>query len=117
MPLRVSAMIGGQTATAVVRQHFPYGPLVAALLGGLLGGFARRWVKGARRDANARHLAEGAVVALVAFIAAVLGVGYLDLPQAIAATEAGAFLTGALCGFAGVVVLSKLSRTKAEPAA
>jgi hypothetical protein len=39
----------------------------------------------------------------------VLGVGYLHLPAALAATEAGAFLTGALCGFAGVVVLSKLS--------
>lgn len=116
VPLQVSARLGGLTATAVVRQHFPYGPLTAALLGGLLGGFARRWMKGARRKTNTRHLAEGAVVSLVAFTAAVLGVGYLDLPAAIAATEAGAFLTGALCGFAGVVVLAKLSRTKAEAA-
>ena len=107
-PLGVRATVGGLTATATVNQRFPFGPLLAALLGGALGGFARRWMKGARKNAAARHTLEGTVVGLVAFVAAVLGVGYLNLPAAIAATEAGAFLTGALCGFAGVMVLSKL---------
>ena len=108
-PLGLRATAGGLSATAAVQQRFPFGPLLAALLGGALGGYARRWMKGARRSASARHTLEGAVVGLIAFVAAVLGVGYLHLPAALAATEAGAFLTGALCGFAGVVVLSKLS--------
>jgi UDP-N-acetyl-D-mannosaminuronate dehydrogenase len=51
---------------------------------------------------------EGTVVGLVAFVAAVLGVGYLHLPAAIAATEAGAFLTSVLCGFVGVAVFTAL---------
>ena len=43
-----------------------------------------------------RRLVEGLMVALVVFVAGVLGVGYLSLPAAIVATEAGAFLTGVL---------------------
>lgn len=111
-PLDLRATVGGLTATATVSQRFPVGPLIAALIGGALGGFARRWLKGARRDAAPRHTLEGIGVGLVAFVAAVLGVGYLNLPAAIAATEAGAFLIGTACGFAGVTVLATLSRAK-----
>jgi hypothetical protein len=106
--ITVEATVGALTATTELSQRFPTGPLVAALAGGALGGLARRWVKGARKRSAARRVLEGAVVGLVAFVAAVLGVGYLHLPAAIAATEAGAFLTSVLCGFVGVAVFTAL---------
>lgn len=106
----VSATAGALTDSVEVLQRFPTGPLLAALLGGALGGFSRRWVKGAKPRAAWRNPAEGLVVGLVAFVAAVLGVGYLDLPPAIAATEAGAFLTGVLCGFAGVTLFGAMTQ-------
>jgi uncharacterized membrane protein len=98
------------TGITELNQRFPVGPLVATLVGGALGGLARRWVKGkARKRTPLRYMLEGIVVGLVAFVAAVLGVGYLNLPAAIAATEAGAFLTSVLCGFVGVAVLTSLT--------
>jgi hypothetical protein len=108
--ITVQSTVGALTATTELIQRFPTSPLVAALLGGALGGLARRWVKGARKRSVARTVLEGIVVGLVAFVAAVLGVGYLHLPAAIAATEAGAFLTSALCGFAGVTVFAAMTR-------
>lgn len=110
----IQATAGTLSASTEVMQRFPVGPLLAALFGGALGGFSRRWVKGGRRRAGWRNPVEGLVVGLVAFVAAVLGVGYLNLPAAIAATEAGAFLTGVLCGFAGVTVFSAMT-TKLRP--
>ena len=105
----VQATVGALTGTTELNQRFPTGPLIAALLGGALGGLARRWVKGARKRSSARNVLEGLVVGLVAFVATVLGVGYLHLPPAIAATEAGAFLTSVLCGFVGVTVFSAMT--------
>lgn len=111
--LRVSA--DGVAGLARVQQRFPTGPLAAALLGGALGGLARRFVKGARRSLTGRRIGEGLVVASIAFVAGVLGVGQLGLPAAVVATEAGAFLTGALTGFAGVSAIEALAK-KAAPA-
>ncbi|MPY91186.1 MAG: hypothetical protein GEU99_25155 [Luteitalea sp.] len=108
----VRATAGRSVGAAVIEQRFPWGPLVAALLGGSLGGYARRFVKGARRAAASRRVIEGVVVGLVAFVAAVLGVGYLQLPAPIVATEAGAFLTAVLCGFVGVAVLDALTKKR-----
>ena len=105
----VRATVGALTASTGINQRFPFGPLIAALLGGALGGWCRRWVKGARQRSAMRHVTEGVVVGAVAFVAGVLGVGYLHLPAAIVATEAGAFLSGVLCGFVGVTVLSAIT--------
>jgi len=107
--IAVQATAAGLSATTELNQRFPTGPLVAALVGGALGGLARRWVKGARKRAATRNILEGLVVGLVAFVATVIGVGYLHLPPAIAATEAGAFLTSVLCGFAGVTVFTAIT--------
>lgn len=106
----IQATAGTLSATTEIAQRFPFGPLIAALLGGALGGFSRRWMKNAPRRAEWRNATEGLVVGLVAFVAAVLGVGYLNLPPAIAATEAGAFLTGVLCGFAGVAIFGAMTK-------
>lgn len=105
----VEARVGDSLAVATVRQRFPWGPLIAVLMGGALGGFARKFVKGARSNRVPRWIAEGLVVSLIAFVAGVLGVGNLGIPSAIVATEAGAFLTGTLSGFIGVVFLEKLT--------
>jgi hypothetical protein len=110
-PLAVTASAGGLSTSVPLEQRLPWGPLAAALVGGAAGGFARRFVKGASSKGGPLRLAEGLLVAVVAYVAAVLGVGSLGLPMAVAATEAGAFLTGALTGFIGVNVLEALSRS------
>lgn len=112
----VEARVGDSLAVATVTQRFPWGPLIAVLLGGALGGFARKFVKGAASSRVPLWIVEGLVVSLIAFVAGVLGVGNLGIPSAIVATEAGAFLTGALSGFVGVVVLEKLTASfRAKP--
>jgi len=108
----VSVAADGLRGRAVIQQVYPIGPLVAALFGAGLGGYARRFVKGARRSRALRRVIEGVIAGLVAFVAGVLGVGYLHLPPPIVATEAGAFLVSALAGFAGVSVLETLGAKK-----
>jgi hypothetical protein len=93
-----------------VEQAMPWAQLLAALLGGALGGFSRRFLKGARARTAGRRVLEGTIVGLVAFVAGVLGVGYLSLPSPIVATVAGAFLTAVIAGFAGVTVLERLTK-------
>ena len=115
-PLTVTAVAGSLRGEASIQQRVPWGPIIAALFGGALGGFGRRFVKGARKTQTPLRLLEGLIVALVAYVAGVLGVGYLALPMAVVATEAGAFLTGALSGFIGVNVLERL-QGKASPRA
>ena len=109
-PVAITATADGVTGAVTIAQHFPTGPLVAVLLGGAMGGFARSFIKGSRRATTGRRVLEGVVVGSVAFVAGVLGVGYLGLPAVIVATEAGAFLTGALAGFAGVSVMDLLAK-------
>jgi hypothetical protein len=112
--LHIQANAGGQSGTATIERRFPVGPLVGVLVGGGLGGFARRFVKGARRSAHRRRVLEGLSVSLVAFVAGVFGINSIEaLPAELVATEAGAFLVGALSGFTGVSVLEWLSRRKA----
>lgn len=106
--IRVTA--GAHSATHTIQQGFPTGPLVAALLGGIVGGFSRRFARNADGGSTSARIAEGLAVAVVAYVAGVLGVGYLGLPSAVVATEAGAFLTGALTGFVGVTVIEALSK-------
>jgi hypothetical protein len=112
----VRAHADGRSGAVTVRQTFPFGPLSAALIGGALGGFARRFVKGARRSNSARRLLEGVVVGSIVFVSGILGVGYLHLPAALVATEAGAFLTAALGGFVGVSVLESLAKKNSTAA-
>lgn len=106
--LRVTA--GPLSDTVSIEQQFPTGPVLAALLGGALGGFSRRFTKQATNASSGARITEGLAVAIIAYVAGVLGVGYLGLPVAVVSTEAGAFLTGALTGFAGVTVIELLGK-------
>jgi hypothetical protein len=109
-PVTITAMAGGLSDSRTINQQFPLAPLIATLVGGALGGYSRRFSKGAA-DAPARaRIVEGTVVALIAYAASVLGLGWLQLPVGIAVTAAGAFLIGALAGFAGVMVIESLTR-------
>ena len=110
----VRANANGILGVTTLRQDFPTTPLLLALVGGAIGGFARQFLKGAHRAAKRRRVLEGIVVASIAFVAGVLGVGYFDLPSGIVATEAGAFLTGAVAGFAGVSVLELMAKRKSQ---
>lgn len=84
--------------------------MLAALIGGALGGYSRRFSKQATSASSGARIAEGLAVAVIAYVAGVLGVGYLALPVFVVSTEAGAFLTGALTGFVGVTVIEALSK-------
>jgi hypothetical protein len=108
---------GEIVGSVLIQQVVPWPQMLTALIGGGAGGFARRFVRGARRRAAARRIVEGLLVGLVAFVAGVLGVGWMDLPPVIVSTVAGAFLTAVLAGFAGVVVLERLSQPKGGSAA
>ena len=106
----VRARAGALSDSTTIQQTFPLFPLLAGLFGGGLGGFARSFMPRARRRSTPRRVLEGLVVASIAYVAAVLGVAQLGLPAVGAATEAGAFLTGALAGFIGVAVIEQLTR-------
>ncbi len=106
----ITAQAAGFSDSRTVHQHLPLLPLAAALIGGGLGGYSRRFSGGKPRFPAGARVLEGLLVALVAYVAAVLGVGHMGLPPAVAATEAGAFLVGAASGFAGVVVIEMLSK-------
>ena len=100
--VRVTA--GAHSDTVTIPQRFPTTPVLAALLGGAIGGFSRRFSRGASGGSGVTRVAEGLAVAIIAYVAGVLGVGYLGIPAAVVGTEAGAFLTGALTGFAGKII-------------
>jgi len=108
--LDIKVTAGRYSDEVTIEQHFPSEPVLFCLVGGALGGFSRRYTRGARRTGSGKRIVEGLVVAIIAFVAGVLGVGWIHLPAAIVATEAGAFLTGALAGFAGVTAIEWLGR-------
>jgi hypothetical protein len=101
------------SGSLTIRQVTPWAQFAAALIGGALGGYARRFVKGARAKAASRRVLEGLIVGFICFVAGALGVGWNWVPEVVVATIAGAFLTGAITGFTGVTALEKISAPKA----
>lgn len=114
-PARIVATVrtpsGAVLGSVSIQQDMPWAQLLTAVAGGALGGFTRRFIRGARKRQAQRRVLEGAIVGLVAFLAGVLGVGFFSIPSVIVATIAGAFLTGIFAGFTGVSLLEKLSRS------
>lgn len=106
-PLHVTASADGLSGSASFEQTLPIGPLLAALIGGALGAYARRFVD-APHHATSRRVLEGVIVALIAFVGGVLGAGLFDiLPASIVATEAGAFFSSSLAGYLGCTLLER----------
>lgn len=103
------------SGSLTIETRLPWPQLLAAILGGLLGGGCRRFVKGARKQQTVRHLIEGTAVSIIAFVAGVLGVGWLNLPMVIVGTVGGAFLTGAISGFLGIIVLEQITAKVMPP--
>ncbi len=109
-PTQVTATAGGLTDSILIQQEVPVLPPLAALLGGVIGGFSRRFQPGAGKGGSGARVLEGVLAAAVVYVASVIGVGLLSLPTAIAATEAGAFLVGVVGGFVGVALLETLTQ-------
>ena len=81
----------------------------ASLLGGALGGFSRRFRNKDTGSRDFMRVLEGILVAIVGYAVSVLGILQLGVPPAIAATEAGAFVTGVITGFLGVSIIESLT--------
>ena len=109
-PVTIKATAGALSDSRTIDQQLPVAPLTAALVGGALGGFSRRFRKGSAAVADGARVVEGLLVALVAYAASVVGVGWLGIPAAVAGTAAGAFLVGVLAGFVGVTVIEVLAK-------
>lgn len=113
---QVRASVGGLEGKASVQQNFPYLPVAFAVLGGAIGGFCRRFQRKAPRSSDLMRILEGVLVAIVGYAISVLGIMQLGVPPALAATEAGAFITGVIAGFVGVSVIEALTRrTGSDP--
>jgi hypothetical protein len=106
---RIRASAGGLDGVGSVQQQFPYLPVGASLLGGALGGFSRRFRNRGTGPRDFMRVVEGLLVAIVGYAVSVLGIMQLGVPPAIAATEAGAFVTGVITGFLGVSLIEHLA--------
>ncbi|MDL0430785.1 hypothetical protein QPM17_06605 [Marinobacter sp. TBZ242] len=106
----VRASVGGLEGSTSIQQNFPYLPVTSAVLGGAIGGFCRRFQRKAPRSSDLMRILEGVLVAIVGYAVSVVGIMQLGVPPALAATEAGAFITGVIAGFVGVAVIEALTR-------
>lgn len=106
---RIRASVGGLEGADTVHQQFPYLPVGASVLGGALGGFCRRFRSKGTGSRDFMRVLEGVLVSVVGYAVSVLGILQLGVPPAIAATEAGAFVTGVITGFLGVSVIERLT--------
>jgi hypothetical protein len=89
---------------------FPVAPVVAALVGGALGGSAR-YLRNRRKGSSllGRRIAEGMLVGLILVGAAWAGLVGFELGTGILGTPFGAFVLGALSGYLGCVVLDRVA--------
>ena len=110
----VTAQAGALTATHEVRLIFPVAAVVAAVAGGLLGGFTRylRNQRGRRKNASLlmRRLLEGALVGVIFVGAAWAGLVAVNLSTGVLGTPFGAFVLAALSGYVGCLVLDRVTK-------
>lgn len=107
---QVAAQSGPLTAALPVRVVFPTAALVAALIGGALGGTARHLRNRRRKFALlVRRMAEGVVVGVVMVGACWAGLVAVDLGAGILGTPFGAFVLAALSGYLGCVLLDRVA--------
>jgi hypothetical protein len=107
----VIATSGAFRASLPVRQVFPVAPIVAAVVGGALGGSARYLRnKGKRQSLLVRRVIEGMLVGLILVGATWAGLVSVDVSTGILGTPFGAFVLGALSGYLGCVVLDRVAK-------
>jgi hypothetical protein len=107
----VIATSGAFRAALPIKLVFPIAPIVAALVGGALGGSARYLRnKGKRQSLLVRRVIEGMLVGLILVAATWAGLVSVDVSTGILGTPFGAFVLGALSGYLGCVVLDQVAK-------
>ncbi|MEO6567641.1 MAG: hypothetical protein ABIO94_02660 [Opitutaceae bacterium] len=110
----VTAQAGALTATQELRLIFPVAAVIAAVAGGLLGGFTRylRNQRSQRKNSALliRRLLEGALVGVIFVGAAWAGLVTVNLSTGILGTPFGAFVLAALSGYVGCLVLDRVTK-------
>ncbi|MEO7411718.1 MAG: hypothetical protein ABIZ81_00045 [Opitutaceae bacterium] len=110
----ITAHAGALTATQELRLIFPAAAVIAAVAGGLLGGFTRylRNKRGQRKNSPllVRRLLEGALVGVIFVGAAWAGLVTVNLSTGILGTPFGAFILAALSGYVGCLVLDRVTK-------
>jgi hypothetical protein len=100
----------GLEAKQPVRMFFPLAALVAALVGGGLGGTARHLRRFRKTPAVLkRRTLEGVVVGIILVGAAWTGLVAIDMSTGVLGTPFGAFVLAALGGYVGCVLLDRIA--------
>ncbi len=103
-----------QPATAVVEFVWPWGFLIAAVLGGFVGAIVRETRdRGGNRRASAPirvggNTVVGMLVGIIVAVAYAVGINVLDVKPVVNAGEAGVFVLAALGAIGGAAVFQKL---------
>lgn len=107
---RLLAQAGTFKAEQVVRLVFPVAAVVAAIVGGTLGGSAR-YLRQRNRRASllVRRAIEGLVVGVILVGAAWAGLVGVEMGTGVLGTPFGAFVLAALSGYLGCVVLDRVA--------
>ena len=107
----IVARSGSLRAVLPVRLVFPVAALVAAIVGGLLGGGAR-YLRNRRKRGPLllRRVVEGTLVGLIVVGAVWTGLVSVDVSTGILGTPFGAFVLAALAGYLGCVLLDRIAK-------
>ncbi len=108
---RIVAEVGSLQGTLPVRLVFPMAAVVAAVLGGALGGGAR-YLRNRRHKSSllARRLTEGVLVGVLFVGAAWAGLVTTEMNAGVLSTPFGAFVLAAFSGYLGCVVLDRIAK-------
>ena len=110
-PGEIVAQSGGFQATLPLMLVFPSAAIVAAIMGGGIGGVAR-YLRNRRKGGAlfSRRVVEGMIVGLILVGAAWAGLVAVDVSTGVLGTPFGAFVLGALSGYLGCVVLDGVAK-------
>lgn len=111
-PVRITASAQGIENFVEIDYFFPMGLILAAILGGCLGGCGRVFKQKLRSSRKQRKLIiEGCVVGVLTVAVAMSGVAISGLSMPAQGTELGVFVLAGLSGFYGIPVLDWLAKT------